>query len=625
MTDPAPQRRLAAILAADVVGYTSAMASDEAGTLAEVQHLLREVVQPAVAGQEGRIFKRMGDGILTEFPSSVGAAQCAAAIQTAMASAESSLQLRIGLHVGDVIVEGDDLFGDGVNVAARLESQAEPGAVVASEAFRNHAEGRAGLAFDDLGDRILKNVPEPMRIFALRRDGVEPVAPRRRKRVRMTVIAGVVAVLVVLTALWVMPEFLRGTAPPGEEGPPSVAVLPFDNLSQDVEQAYFADGLAEDLITDLSKIQGIRVVSRTSSFAFRQGGTPVGEIARRLNARYVVEGSVRRSGGTLRITASLIDATTDTPVWSDRFDGAGEDVFSFQDEITDDIIAALRVKLTPEEQRAVGARGTENPAAYDAYLRGLRLLSEQRRLDVEANAAAQAAFLQAIQLDRNYALAYAGLAWAKWLYVVSINVFNWEADTEAAFQLAEKSLSIADNALARRTLAKRHFMLMSEWVGTSKNIDAAVADLEAAYRLQPNEPDVIADLASVLPFAGRAQEALGLIDRAREMNPNHPDWYFAASGIAALLTSDVERAIRDLLRWRDQAPHFPTPYMFLASAYGLAGELEKGKAAYERHSYLNNGSFMTLYAVNRTWPMQPAEQTVFLRGLKTIGVRDIPG
>ena len=282
--------------------------------------------------------------------------------------------------------------------------------MVVSDAFRQQAEGRAGLVFDDLGVRQLKNVAEPVRVHLLRRDGAQPPPPAPAPKRRL-LLAGAAAVVLGIMALWAVPRFLD-TEPSGTaqaSGTPAVAVLPFDNLSQDVEQAYFADGLAEDLIIDLSKIQGIQMVSRTSSFAYRNDTVTMDEIAKRLNVRYVVKGSVRRAGDKLRITASLIDTMSDTPIWAERFDGSGDDVFAFQDEIAGEIIEALRVKLTPAEQQAVAARGTDDPAAYDAYLRGLRLLSARRAIDIEANTGAQSAFEEAIGLDPDYALAYAGL------------------------------------------------------------------------------------------------------------------------------------------------------------------------------------------------------------------------
>ncbi len=583
MSETRQQRRLAAILAADVVGYTRAMALDEAGTLAQLQALLREVVGPAVAGQDGRIFKEMGD----------------------------------------VIVEGDDLFGDGIIIAARLEAEAEPGGIVVSNAFRRHAEGRAGLTFDDLGTRQLKNVAEPMRVHLLRRDGGPPAHPVRSPLQRLA-LAGAAAVVLGLAVLWAASEFLGGNGPGDSAqatGTPAIAVLPFENLSQDQEQAYFADGLAEDLIADLSKIQGIQVISRTSSFADWVKAVPVEEIAKRLKVRYVVEGSVRRAGDQLRITASLIDTLSDTPIWTERFDGSGDDVFAFQDQITGEIVEALRVQLTPAEQKAVETRGTDDAAAYDAYLLGLRQLSARRRLDTEANAAAQAAFEEAILLDPDYALAYAGLGWAKWLYIEAINALE---SPDRAFALAEKSLALDDNALAHRTLARRHFSLLNYGAFATKKTDLAVAQLEAAKKLQPSDPDVLADLAMVLSFAGRPKEALVLIKTAMERNPNHPAWYYAASGIAYLLTEEPELAIRDLERWSESTPCWNVLQLFLVSAYGLAGQTDAAVAAFEKNTSMFRGE-MSLYAVKRKWPMEPAEEEIFIRGLRVAGAIDTPG
>jgi tetratricopeptide (TPR) repeat protein len=269
----------------------------------------------------------------------------------------------------------------------------------------------------------------------------------------------------------------------------------------------------------------------------------------------------------------------------------------------------------------VATRGTDNPAAYDAYLRGLRLLSARRRLDTEANAAAQAVFEEAIRLDPDYALAYAGLGWTKWLYYESI---NYNDSPDSAFALAEKSLALAENALAHRTLAKRHFALFSD-EASARNIDQAVVELEAARRLQPSDPDVLADLATALPFSGRPEEALELIRQAKERNPDHPDWYYAASGIAYLLTEQDQLAIRDLQRWSESAPNWHVPYLFLAAAYGLDGQAEAGEAAFDRHSSLLYGTGMTLYALKREWPMGAHEEEIFVRGLRAVGAKDTPG
>ena len=274
-------------------------------------------------------------------------------------------------------------------------------------------------------------------------------------------------------------------------------------------------------------------------------------------------------------------------------------------EITD----ASPVQLT----QAMESHGTDVPAAYDAYLRGMRLLSVGQHLDTEGNAAAQATFKEAIRLDPGYAEGYAGLSWAKWLYVASIDNFT---PKDEVFNLAEKSLALNDNALAHRTLAKKYFAPLGVYVTTNKSADLAVVELEAAKRLQPNDPDVLADLALALAFAGRPGDALIFIQKAMELNPSHPDWYFAASGIAYLLTDETELAIRDLKRWSESTPSWNVPYVFLASAYGLAGRVEAAKTALDRHRNLIRGIKKSAYAMKRQWPMAPTEEEKFFRGLE---------
>lgn len=617
MSDTRHHRRLVAILAADVAGYTRAMADDESGTLDGLHSLLNDTIAPQVAEYGGRIFKTMGDGILAEFASSVDAAECAVAIQSIRSKSNAPLKLRIGLHVGDVIVEGDDLFGDGVNIATRLQAEAEPNQIAVSNTFRRHAEGRFELSFHSLGKRRLKNLPHPMEVYLLVQPQ-GPMPPNRPKRKRRLLIGSLAASALLLLFGGVWYFFLGDSRPqsPAIFGAPAIAILPFENLSQDAEQAYFADGLAEDLIADLAKIESVHVVSRRSSFADWVKSAPIDEIAEKLKVRYVVEGSVRRASDQLRITTSLIDTSTNLRVWSQRFEGSNDDVFSFQDQIIGEVIASLRLKLSPSLQDAVKSRGTDNPAAYDAYLRGMRHLSERRRLDTEGNAEAQRAFEEAIALDPDYALAYAGLGWAKWLYIETIYTFT---SPDQAFSLAEKSLSLGENALAHRTLARQHFALLNFSDFASRKIDQAVVHLEAARKLSPSDPDVLADLALALPFVGRPGEAVALIHTAMERNPNHPAWYYAAAGIAYLLTEKPELAVRDLERWSAATPSWNVLQMFLVSGYGLANQPDAAKAAYDKNTATFGGR-MSVYAAKRKWPMRPDEEEIFLRGLRIAGV-----
>jgi TolB-like protein/DNA-binding winged helix-turn-helix (wHTH) protein len=454
-------------------------------------------------------------------------------------------------------------------------------------------------------------------------DGTAATRPGAARRWRMPAIA--VAVLVIIATggllVWqpweptLMSASVENTTFP-IHNKPSIAVLAFQNMSDDPDQEYFADGMTEDIITDLSKLSSLFVTARNSSFQYKGQAVGVKQVGRELGVQYVVEGSVRRAGNQVRITAQLIDSETGGHVWAERYDGSLDDVFALQDKVTGQIIDALRIQLTPSERLAVDTHGTDKPMAYDAYLRGLGLLAERKYIDTEGNAAAQATFEEAIRLDPDYAQAYAGLSWAKWLSLASI---SFDSSENEVFDLAEKSLALNDNALARRTLAKKYFAPLGLYGTINKSADLAVVELEAAERLQPNDPDVLADLAMALSFAGRPGDAHTLIQKAMELNPSHPDWYFAASGIAYLLKNETELAIRDLQRWSEATPSWDVPYAFLASAYGLAGQAEAAKTAWDRHRHLLRGAKRSAYSMKRQWPMAPAEEEKFFRGLEIAG------
>ena len=599
-------RRLAAVLAADVVEFSRAMYEDEDGTMLRLKKLLDEIIRPEVEAHEGRVFKDIGDGVLAEFPSAVGAALAAEAIRSKLRTSDIGFDLRIGLHLGDVIVRDGDLFGDGVNVAARLQSEAEPGGILASSVFVEQARRKAGLNFVAAGQRTLKNLPMPVDVFAL--GGAAPTDVPRRAWLRPALAVTIgMAFVGVAVGLWSLSNRTKTNEPP------SVAVLRFESLSSDQEQTYFAAGLAEDLVTDLTKVEGIRVLSPNSSFTI-DPNLSTDAIARQLDVSHVLSGSVRRSGNVLRISARLVDVADDQPTWAERYDGQVADVFGFQDRIRASVVKALRVNLTEAELSAISTADTENPAAFDAYLRGLRLIAGRRRFDVEAVEAARNAFDEAIRIDPNYALAYAGLAWTEYVNYESVNYYSGPG---RAFELAEQSLSIAETALAHRTLSKRYFNLLIE-VDDRRDLKKALEHLTAARRLQPGDPDVLADLASTLPFNGQPEEAVELIGRAMELNPAHPYWYYAASGVAFLLSGQADQAIRDLNKWLESNPNWHIPHLFLASAYGLAGQEAEARASLTRHNDLI-GNF-SLYAINRTWPMSETEKELFNDGLRVAGI-----
>ncbi len=618
------KRKLTTILAADVEGYSRLMSDDEEATLKTLKSH-REIIDGLIGKHDGRIFGTGGDSVIAEFGSAVEAVRCAITIQeelrirnTELAD-ERQMKFRIGINVGDVMVEGDNLYGDGVNVAARLEGVADAGGICISGSAFDQVKDKLSVGFEDIGLQRVKNMTQPVPAFRI---VPGPVSTAATKRWRMPAIAAAAVVIAAGGLAWwqpwitrVEPASLERMAFPLPDKP-SIAVLAFQNMSDDPSQEYFADGMAEDIITDLSKISALFVIARNSSFQYKGQTVDVKQVGRELGVRYILEGSVCRAGNQVRITAQLIDAETGGHIWAERYDGSLDDVFALQDKITGQIIDALRVQLTPSERLAVDTQGTDKPAAYDAYLRGLGLLAERKNLDTEGNAAAQATFEEAIRLDPGYAQAYAGLSWAKWLYVATINIYS---SKDEVFNLAEKSLALNDNALARRTLAKKYFAPLSLFETTNKSADLAVVELEAAKRLQPNDPDVLADLAMALSFAGRPGDALTLIQKAMELNPSHPDWYFAASGIAYLLIDETELAIRDLQRWSEGVPSWEVPYVFLASAYGLAGQAEAAKTALERHRHLLRGVKKSAYAIKRLWPMAPTEEEIFFRGLEIAG------
>ena len=364
------ERRLAAILAADVAGYSRLMSRDEEGTLQRLKGHLGELIEPHIAAHRGRIVKRTGDGLLVDFASAVEAVRCAVAIQAGMADRnrgapdEARIEFRIGINLGDVIIEGEDIYGDGVNIAARLEGLAEPGAIFVSRAVRDSVRDKLGVELEDLGERPVKNIARPVRVFRIGRanGAARPAAP----------------------------------AVPDK---PSIAVLPFANMSGDAEQEYFSDGISEDLITDLSKVQALFVIARNSSFTYKGRSVKVQEIGRELGVRFVLEGSIRKAGNRVRITAQLVDAQSGGHLWADRFDRELTDIFATQDEVVHKIVEALAVKLSRVEEQDLKRGGTKNLEAYESWLRARQLLGIGTR---ETIAEAKALHRRALELDPNF-------------------------------------------------------------------------------------------------------------------------------------------------------------------------------------------------------------------------------
>jgi adenylate cyclase len=446
------QRKLTAILSADVVGYSGLMEADEAGTLERLKANRARVFDPAVAAHGGRVFKLMGDGALAEFPSVVSAIDCALAIQKGTAEAEPAragakpLRYRIGVNLGEVVVEGDDIYGDGVNVAARLQTLAPVGGVALSRVVRDQVDGKVTCLFDDMGEHTVKNIERPVHVFSARL-AEEDGGDQDQK-------------------LDTSPRKL------------SVCVLPFANMSGDAEQEYFSDGISEDIITDLSKVSALSVVARNTAFTFKGKSVDVTQIARQLRVSHVLEGSVRKSGGRVRITAQLIDGVAGDHVWAERYDRDFNDIFALQDEISEAVVKALRLKLLPDEKKAIEQRGTENAEAYSLYLMARQTYATGLEGDPRRNQTIIRLCQRATEIDPNYSRAWALMALAQ-----MILRSNHGGGGDGGLAAAERALALDANLAEARAVKAR---ILAE----DGNPEEAARELDAALRLDPESYEV---------------------------------------------------------------------------------------------------------------------------------------
>ncbi len=471
------ERRLTAILAADVVGYSRLMTIDEAGTLAALTSLRKNLVNPKISEHNGRIFKLTGDGILIEFPSVVSAVACAVDIQSAMRTRNATetaarIEFRIGVNLGDIIVEDGDIFGDGVNVAARLEGIAPIGGIAVSQSVRDHVGKRLDLDFEDMGERRLKNIEAPIRVYSI---SVERPS-------------GDVAASV------------------GQERP-SIAVLPFVNMSGDPEQEYFSDGITEDIITDLSKVSGLFVVARNTAFTYKGKHVDVQEVAKRFGVNFILEGSVRKAGARVRVTGQLINGKDSGHVWADRYDRDLTDIFAIQDEITHAIVEQLKVKLLPQEKKSIGQTPTGNVEAYTYYLRGRQFLHRHSKSYYQL---ARRMFAKAVELDPAYARAYAGIADCD-----SFLFLHYSAPVEikGIFETSAKALALESG------LAEAHAS-QALALSLEQRYEEAMAEFEKAIALDPNSFEGHYFYARACFAQGKFERAAALFERAAEIKPD---------------------------------------------------------------------------------------------------------
>ena len=496
-------RRLAAVLVADVVGYSRLMEADEAGTLAALKERRTAILEPVVKAHSGRVVKLMGDGVLIEFASAVNAVKGALDLQEKFAAANEDtpenrrIVLRIGINLGDVIGEGSDIYGDGVNIAARLEALAEPGGVCVSAKVRDETHVRLALAFEDLGEQPLKNIANPVRAFKVR-DGATPAG------------GGVSLSL---------------------PSKPSIAVLPFANMSGDPEQLYFSDGITEDIITELSRSRALFVIARNSSFQYRDKAVDVRRVARELGVRYVVEGSVRKMGSRIRITAQLIDAVPGNHLWSERFDRNIEELFDVQDELTQTIVATVTGRLEDAEISIATTKRTNNLSAYDCLLRGIEQL---RAYGPDVNRRARELFEQAVALDPRYALAHAYFAFS----LLVENDYGSASDA-----IKQRAINAAIAAVELEPRNSRCQLLLGGVYRFCGEVDLAISHTERGLSLSPNDANGIAHLGAVLGTEGRAEEGIELIHQAMRLNPHHPDWYWAVLSLSFYAGRRYEEAL----------------------------------------------------------------------------------
>ncbi len=638
------ERRLAAILATDVVGYSRLMSEDEAGTLVALQAHRAQLIDPKISQYRGRTIKLMGDGALVEFPSVVDAVTFAVEVQCAMPGRNANVPedqqivFRIGINIGDVIVEGDDIYGDGVNLAARLEGLADPGGICLRRAVHNQVRDKLDLGFEDRGEIEVKNIPRPVHAFAVVLDQraaalVTPVeamtvaAGRRRWPLAAAGLAGLgVAAALAWWQPWTpQPEavpIMQAALPLPDK--PSIAVLPFDNLSDDPAQSYFADGMTEDLITDLSKLSGVFVIARNSSWAYRGKNVKVQQIAKDLGVRYILEGSVRRESDLVRVNAQLIDALSGNHLWAERYDGNATEVFALQDRIIRQIVDALAVQLTSEETGQIEQAETGNPRAYDAFLQGwnhYRLATEK---DTRASIGL---FEKAVELDPDYGRAYAALAAANWRMASSF----WTSGSvgfQQAFDRMNENL-----AKARANPTSLAFAISAEVRARQGRYDDAFADIDRAMALAPNDPDNYVSKAKLLNATGRAAEAEESVRWAMRLNPQYPPDFLRVLAISLFHQERYQEALETLERVVSRQPDVGEDFATIASSLGHLGRSEDAKAVITAYNELAvPGGFspltvqeMGVWWYGDTFDYDEGYRERLIEGMRKAGVREAVG
>lgn len=607
MAEPAIERRLAAVVTADVVGYSRLMGVDEAGTLSRLKSFREAIIQPRIAAYHGRIVKLMGDGILLEFPSIVDALSCAVELQRTLGDADEEvapdkrIQFRIGINLGDIIVQDNDIYGDGVNIAARLEPLAEPGGICLSQAARDALGNKLPLEYEYLGAQTLKNIAESVNAYrvivpsgAVMPEGdssgqetigkPEPRPTDSRFRIVTTVI--VLLLGAAGSFLWWRPDLglaERSITLQPLPDRPSIAVLPFNNMSADPEQEYFADGISEDIITDLSKISGLFVVARNSSFTYKGTSVRLKQVGKELGVRYILEGSIRRAGNQVRINAQLIDANTETHLWAERYDGSLENIFAIQDKVTELIVSALSVHINAEERILVKKIETPDIDAYDMFLHAREV---QARFTPNDNAAGRRLFEQATQIDPAYARAYANIALT---HAIDLNM-NWSQDREQSIRKGQEAI---DRARYLDPDVPQIYFAQGTLLLAQGRYDEAIRVEREAIKIAPNYADGHAQLAFVLVNSGQHAEGLDYIDSAKRLNPYFSLVYLYVESIGLFHLERYQDVVDLLESAVARNPAYDRIHLMLAASYAKLGRHDDAEWSVQEAEALIPGLTLT--------------------------------
>jgi adenylate cyclase len=587
MASDQTKRKLAAIFAADIAGYSQLMGADEEGTLGRLKLLRSELIDPKNKQHRGRIVKTTGDGILIEFPSVVDAMRCAIELQQGMIERnadvpqEKRIEFRVGVNLGDVMIEGRDVYGDGVNIAARLEALAEPGGICISQTVLNHTRDKVSFEVVDAGEQALKNIARPVHVYRIIIDpGRRPAAPK-----------GEVPVLA-------LPD------------KPSVAVLPFNNMSGDAEQEFVSDGIVEDVITALSRYPSLFVIARNSSFTYKGRTIDVRQVGRELGVRYVLEGSVRKAGSRIRVTAQLIEAATSNHVWAERYDRDLADIFAVQDELTEALTTALAPAIADAEMRRAMRKPPGSLDAWAAYQRGLWHLS---RATADDDASAEKFFKQVIDLDPTFGGGYSALA----LYQLQAAAIYQKIDLANAQRSAE--------ALARRAVALDGADAESRsclgWALQARGeADGALAEIERALSMSPNLAIAHGHRGATLIFAQRPKEGVAAVETCIRLDPRDPYLAVRLLHIAAGLyfCGEYDASIHAAKRLIRSYPDFPMIHRWSAAALGQLGRIAEAKEAFEKAVSCAPAAF-DMYARKRAPWFRPEDHAHFLDGLRKAG------